>query len=198
MSTLAIKDIHVPEDRLRMVKAEYAALLARSLSGGAVLPPITVRRTPNGTKKLTLVAGAHRLEAARQAGRSEIEAVIVKVNADQAREIEIKENLFRNELTALERITAVAEYRRLFDAKFEAAIEAENKNVTDMKQFRQVGGIDPSALNLLGLHDDSQEGGFYARATERLGISRRACERAVTIMKRLRPGAAAGAAQFDL
>lgn len=178
--TIALADIHVPDDRLRMIKPDYAGLMAMLIRAGRVLPPVKVRRTPNGKCKFTLVTGGHRLAGHRLAGRAELDAVIVKGNAQDAREEEIEENLFRNELSALERIDAVAAYREIFEAR-NGEINPKGgrpkKNSANLAEFPET--------NLLGVIEDSQEGHFYHRMTGRLGLSRRSAERLCTIAKAL-------------
>ena len=180
--TIAIADIHVTEDRVREVKPDYASLMAMLIQGGRTLPPIKVRRTPNGKCKFTLVVGGHRLEGHRLAGRTEIDAVIIKGNTQEAREEEIEENLFRNELSALERIDAIAAYREIFEKRF-GEINPQGgrpkKNAAKLAEF--------SEFNLLGIPDESQEGQFYQRVTTRLDISGRSARRMHAIAKALQP-----------
>lgn len=178
IEAVKLRDIEVSAGRLRKVKADYAGLFASMLMAGRELPPIKVRRTPNGARKLALVAGAHRLEAHRLAGRKQVEAQVVAASVETAREEEIEENLFRNELTALERIDAVAEYRRLFEARH-GKIVAGNPDFANSAKLAE--------LNLFGVAEDSEQGSFFARAAARLGVSRRAAERCATIAARLAP-----------
>lgn len=179
-NTIAISDINVPQDRLRKVKEDFASLYAAMLKRGRRLPPIHVRRTPNAKGgKFTLVAGLHRLRGHEIAGLTEIRVEIVKADANEAREIEIEENLFRNGLSALERIDAVADYRRIFEEKHGAITRGG-----DQKSKGQVGTL-IDEVSLLGVVEDSQEGHFYARVTERLGLSSRSAKRLSGIAKSL-------------
>jgi len=172
---LKVAEIGVAANRLRPVKADFASLYAAMLLNGKSLPPIKVRRTPNGTSTFLLVSGAHRLEAHGMAGRETILCEIVKADADAAREEEIEENLFRNELSALEKIIAVSEWRKLFEAK-----AGKVQRGGYQRAIRHVGG-----LNLLGVAEDSEQGRFYARAAERFGLSLRTAERLCTIARNL-------------
>ena len=61
-----------------------------------------------------LVAGAHRLEAARRLGWAHIEALIVEGTPDEVRLIEIDENLARAELTVLDRARFLATRKRIY------------------------------------------------------------------------------------
>jgi ParB family chromosome partitioning protein len=115
------------------------------------------------------------------AGRDSIECMVVKADAETAREEEIEENLFRNELSALEKIDAVAEYRRLFEIRF-GEIQAGNPEFSNCANLAQL-----EDLSLLGIAEDSEQGGFFGRVTDRLGLSRRQAQRFSTIARTLQP-----------
>ncbi|MBB3963524.1 ParB N-terminal domain-containing protein [Rhizobium metallidurans] len=105
-------------DRARPVDMEHAAAIAGSMVDRGLINPITVRSTPaagGGATPYTLVAGGHRLEAARMNEWPEIEAVIVSADAAEAQLIEISENLFRNDLSALDRAVFVMKFREIFE-----------------------------------------------------------------------------------
>lgn len=96
MTRIPIDCIRVSENRrpLRDVKA-----LADSMEEIGLLNPITVRRDGPG---YVLVAGLHRLEAAKRLDWLEIEAVVVNLTDLEAELAEIDENLIRHDLTVLE------------------------------------------------------------------------------------------------
>lgn len=107
-------------DRARPVDLEHAAAIAGSMVDRGLINPITVRATPaaqGGKTPYTLVAGGHRLEAARMNGWEEIEAVVVSADAAEAQLIEISENLFRNDLSALDRGIFVVKFREIYEDK---------------------------------------------------------------------------------
>jgi ParB family transcriptional regulator, chromosome partitioning protein len=177
--TILLSEIFVPDDRLRQVKEDYAQLFASKLKAGRTLAPIKVRRTPNGAATYTLVYGAHRMRAHEIAGLTEISAMVAtKGDKQEAREEEIEENLFRNELSALERIDTVAEYRRLFVAKH-GELKRGNPEFANSANLAE--------LNLLGVNEEADDGKFFQRVAERLGLSRRSTERLSTIAARLQP-----------
>ena len=96
------------EDRLRSVDAERAAQIALSFREAGQITPIEV--TPEGADGLhRLIAGAHRVEAARLAGMDVIQAVIFEGSDDAGRLREIDENLYRRELSDLDRAAFLAE-----------------------------------------------------------------------------------------
>jgi len=83
-------------DRLRQSDAGKVAELAESIKALGLLQPIVV-----GTDK-RLIAGKHRLEAARRLGWESIECTLLTLDPLNSELAEIDENLRRNELTILE------------------------------------------------------------------------------------------------
>ncbi|WP_375673936.1 ParB/RepB/Spo0J family partition protein, partial [Bartonella sp. TS82HLJMH] len=111
---LALDVIVVPE-RIRPVDDEHAKALAQSMAREGLMNPITVRHTPNAKEgNYTLIAGAHRLRAAELLGYSDIDAVVVQADKDNAALLEVAENLFRNELSVIDRALFVQTYRELW------------------------------------------------------------------------------------
>lgn len=110
--------MYVSQPRLRPLDAAKVKEIADSIAKIGLLSPVIVRRTTrikNGipTEVVELVAGHHRLEAARLLGWSEIEAIECERDDKEARLAEISENLHRADLTPLERSVHIAEWMRL-------------------------------------------------------------------------------------
>lgn len=101
---IVVEDVHVG-NRLRALNEQTVATLTESMRRLGQLSPISVYRLDDGT--LCLVAGFHRLEAAKRLGWIEIEAVFSTGNEIERELQEIAENLHRSELTALERDIAL-------------------------------------------------------------------------------------------
>jgi ParB/RepB/Spo0J family partition protein len=83
-----------------------------------VVTPIIVRRVvegdgPNRCKKIVLVAGRDRLEAAQLAGLKCIPCFFIKGDETYIRLAAVTENIWRKRFTALQRAEFVAEYYRL-------------------------------------------------------------------------------------
>ncbi|ENN95548.1 ParB/RepB/Spo0J family partition protein [Bartonella vinsonii] len=115
---LSLAMIVVPE-RIRPVDDEHAKALAQSMAREGLMNPITVRHTPNAKEgNYTLIAGAHRLRAAELLGYSDIDAVVVQADKDNAALLEVAENLFRNELSVIDRALFVQTYRELWEKKY--------------------------------------------------------------------------------
>ena len=98
--------------RLRGIDERTVIALMASIDTIGLRSPLTVAEIDTG---LLLVAGAHRLEAARRLGLEKVETFHVpKADApDMHRAWEIAENLHRAELTVQERADHIAEWIRL-------------------------------------------------------------------------------------
>ena len=95
ITKLKLTDITVKE-RLRGVDSEKVERLKESILRSGLIHPITVSGG-------VLVAGLHRLTAFKELGLEEIDCHIIDDDELLKKEIEIDENLYRNELTVLEK-----------------------------------------------------------------------------------------------
>lgn len=95
ITKLKLTDITVKE-RLRGVDSEKVERLKESILRIGLIHPITVSGG-------VLVAGLHRLTAFKELGLEEIDCHVVDNDELLQKEIEIDENLYRNELTVLEK-----------------------------------------------------------------------------------------------
>jgi ParB family transcriptional regulator, chromosome partitioning protein len=100
--------------RLRPVDEAHAKLIAASMNESSLIQPVVVRTDSSGNG-LKLVVGGHRLRGAAILGWDEIPAILIEATDDEARQIEIDENLARKELTALERAEFLAERKRVYE-----------------------------------------------------------------------------------
>jgi hypothetical protein len=115
-------DIHVGE-RKRGLDEAHVAWLMESMREVGLLSPITIRfggaeiegEVENNVANL--VAGLHRLEAAKRLGWSVIDVTVFQHGETDARLGEIAENLHRAELTVQERSDQTAEWVRLVEEK---------------------------------------------------------------------------------
>lgn len=110
-----IADVTVPAHRARGLNAEAVKRLAESIDTLGLQTPITVRYD-EASDEIRLVAGLHRLKACEQLGHDKIQAIYTKATPEQARMWEIAENLFRAELSAVERAEHIDEWRKLASA----------------------------------------------------------------------------------
>lgn len=168
-----LSDIHIPE-RLREVDEEAAINISASIVEHGLIQPITVRKTPNGKAKFTLVAGAHRLRAVEICEDHEIECLVTKADANEAILLEITENLFRNDLTKMDRAIFVQSYRDVWEQQHGEIKRGGDQSVN-------------LALCLTETISEEAQSGFAATCAERMGMSKRAVYRAQTIAKSLSP-----------
>lgn len=182
--TIAIGQIVIPE-RLRAVEEEHALAIAQSIVEHGLINPITVRHTPNAKDgSYTLVAGAHRLRAVELNDDSEIEALVIEADKDEAQLVEITENLFRNDLSVMDRAVFVQSYREVWERKYGPITRGGDR--------KSKGQDDPLIgnrvnLTLLLAEEASARGGFIQHVADRMGVSREALIRLNRIAKNLRP-----------
>ncbi|ARQ59218.1 chromosome partitioning protein ParB [Rhizobium sophoriradicis] len=169
---ILISDIVIPE-RLRAVEEEHAIAIAQSIVEHGLINPITVRSTPNAKGgKYTLVAGAHRIRAEQINEEPEIDAMIVEGDKAEAQLIEITENLFRNELSVLDRAVFVQTYRDVWEGKYGKVEAGRPGNRANLAQL---------------LSDEAEAGSFSKHVADRMGISRRAVEYLNKIAQNVHP-----------
>lgn len=179
---IPIKEITVPE-RLREVDEDHALAIQASVVEHGLLNPITVRATPAAKKgKFTLVAGAHRLRAVELLDEREIEALIVSADQDEAVLIEVEENLFRNDLSALDRAIFVQTYREVWERKY-----GKIQRGGDRRSKGQDAPLISNSINLTELLAQEAAKGFAAHTAEKLGLSVDAIKRAQRIAQNLHP-----------
>jgi ParB family chromosome partitioning protein len=105
-----IKDIKVIGKR-RAVTEDKKCRVADSMAKIGLRTPISVRKRDNG--EIELVAGLHRLEAAKSLGWKEIDCIVMKGGKIQRQLWTVAENLHRSNLTTLQRAEHVAKWKRL-------------------------------------------------------------------------------------
>jgi ParB-like chromosome segregation protein Spo0J len=145
--SLRLEDIWVGA-RMRPVNAIRAKDLLASLQEIGLNTALSVRASSDlsktGSRRWTLVAGAHRLEAARKLGWKTIRCEIFTGTEAEARIWEIRENLDRAELTALEKAEHVAGLIRI---KMEEEVSSQGE--TKPRQGgRPEGGLRAAARTL--------------------------------------------------
>lgn len=142
-------------ERLRPLHEPTVQSLVESMGRLGLLQPITVYTPDNN--RIILVAGYHRLEAARRLEWDEIDCIFVNADEIECQLREIAENLHRAELTAAERDEHLARWIELTESK---------QKVLRQLDAKPQGG--------------RPEGGIRAAARE-LGISEADARRAVKV-----------------
>jgi hypothetical protein len=93
------------------VEDDVVSSIAESPSGP--INPIVVRRIPGEENKVELIAGRHRIKAARLRKMETIKCIFFSGTETAARRISIEENLFRKNLTVLRRSELLAGWAEL-------------------------------------------------------------------------------------
>jgi ParB/RepB/Spo0J family partition protein len=123
--------------RRRQLQADKVDALVASIRENGLLQPITIR--PNPGAGFWLVAGRHRLEAAKKLGWKHIPAIIHKsMDDDHAILTEIDENLARAELSPAECAGATAKRKEVYER-----LHPQTKHGGDRKSrsSRKVGNL---------------------------------------------------------
>ena len=165
-------------DRLRA--ADLAAVEAKrvSMRESGQISPILVRPAPDQPGWFILVAGLHRLEAAIAEGWSTIRADVRQLTDDEARLIEVDENLISKGLTPLERAIFVdvrlQVWGRLHPERVveDGAAPKRGRPANSDKLSQFLGDVPPSM-------------GFSAETAADLGVDKRTVERALVIARGL-------------
>lgn len=106
-------------ERLRQVNEGKVGEIAKSMEMVGLLSPIIVYSPDSET--MDLVAGAHRLRAAKTLGWSTIDAYVMDGDGLHAQLAEIDENLIRSELTATEQAEHIQRRKEIWDAMRESS-----------------------------------------------------------------------------
>ena len=140
--------------RMRDVDEAAVDVLAASMAEIGLKTPISIRLTPptsvtgSDEKKpetaWVLVAGAHRLAAAKKLGWRTISCIVMPVDDVGAQLWEIAENLHRAELTVQQRSDHLAAYVRLREKRGRVSPQVEAKSLGG----RPEGGLRAAAREL--------------------------------------------------
>jgi ParB family transcriptional regulator, chromosome partitioning protein len=164
-----VKDIKVIGER-RPVTKDKKSRLADSIAKIGLRTPLSVRQRDNGD--IELIAGLHRLEAAKSLGWRQIDCIIIKGGKIQRELWTIAENLHRSDLTTLQRAEHVTKWKRLV------------KKLDGEQQVVEPGGRQPKDKGI-------------SRTAKKLGITREKVRRSEAIAK-ISPKAKAAAKKAGL
>lgn len=155
--------------RLRPVsEAGVESLLASIAETGVMKDAVHVRQKKGG--QLVLIAGGHRLEAARRLGWEEIEAKVwADVTDDWARLMEIDDNIAGAELNPLDTALFLAERKRVYEK-----LHPETASGV-FKGNQHTGKVVSDTMS------------FTTATSDKFGISRRHVERMIAAGSRLDP-----------
>lgn len=182
--TLKLDQILI-EDRLREIDEDEASAIASSIAINGQQQPVVVRATNAAKRPYTLVIGGHRIRALELLGRTEVDAKIENLDKDAAKLAEIDENLFRADLTALDKAIFLAERKKIHER-----LHPETKNGGD-RGNQHTGGKkrqnDKDVVLAENQNDKDVDLKFTADTADKLGLGERSIERAVMIAKNLTP-----------
>jgi ParB family chromosome partitioning protein len=163
---IAIANIDVPPTKRPLKEETVEQIMTSMPEFGLGGTPLTVYRGEEADK-FVLIAGGHRLEAARRLGGTVIAANIVDWEPDRRRMWEIVENLHRAELTELERAEQTVELIKLRERR---AQKGQIANEADK----------PSQVATVSKGGRGKKGGIRGAARE-LGISKDDAHRSLKI-----------------
>ena len=162
-----INDIKINPGR-REAAPEAVQRLSESIAEVGMMNPITV------TGDHTLIAGLHRLEAAKKLGWTEVECRISDMDALHTELAEIDENVIRTGLSDLELSELLARRKKIYEMLHPATIARNLPGHTS--------NYESSSDKLTG-----EEKPFSQDAAEKMGVSPRTVERHVQIAENLTP-----------
>ena len=165
---ITISEIKVNPGR-RPVNLDGINELARSISAIGLLNPITI------DQEHTLVAGLHRLEAAKMLGWTEIECNICTLDALQTELAEIDENVVRTELSMIE-------YGELLERRKEIY---ESLHPETKAGQAQAAGMNRAIGNNVTDKMSATLKPFSQDTADKLGVSPRTIERTIQMMNGL-------------
>lgn len=152
----------------REATSEDVQRLSESIAEVGMMNPITV------TADHTLIAGLHRLEAAKRLGWTEVECRVSDMDALHTELAEIDENVIRAGLSALELSELLARRKKIYETLHPATIA---RNLPG-----HASNYESSSDKLTG------EGKPFSQDTaEKMGVSPRTVERHVQIAENLTP-----------
>ena len=150
------------ERRLRPINEAAVVTIMESMRRLGQLQPITVYSPDEYT--VILVAGAHRVEAAKRLGWDDLDGVFVTGDQVDLELRGIAENLHRADLTALERSTQIARWAELTAAKASQVETPSGGHRPTEKGVRKVAadlGLDKSdaqrAVKVASITDEAKQ-----------------------------------------
>ncbi len=164
---ILISDISVNPGR-REARLEHIKELAQSIANVGLLNPITVDKAHG------LIAGLHRLEAAKLLGWAEIECTVSSLEGLQAELAEIDENFVRNDLSPVEYGELLLRRKEIYEALHPEAKHGGDKKSQEIRTRKARSDFSDS---------------FVTDTAKKLGISRRTVEERIQTAKNLTPEA---------
>ena len=170
---ISISEIKINPGR-REALPERVAELAKSIAEVGLLNPVTLDRAN------TLIAGLHRLEAAKLLGWSEVDCTVSSLEGLQAELAEIDENFVRTDLSAIEYGEILLRRKEIYEALHPETIPTNQ------------GGPFRGNQHLVVSDKMTQTTKSFVEDTaEKLGVGKRTVERQIQTAKNMTPEAKA-------
>lgn len=169
---VSIDEIRIKEGR-RSLDTDHVRELADSIHELGLLNPITI------DSENTLIAGLHRLEAARRLGWKEVECSVSSLDGLQAELAEIDENFVRSGLSAVEYGEMLLRRKEIYEM-----LHPETKATYDGGAFR--GNQHTNGVGDKMSHTSKS---FVQDTADKLGVVPRTVERQIQTARNLTPEA---------
>ena len=166
---IPITEIKIIPGRRKAVPSHIAEL-TKSIADVGLLNPITIN------EDRTLIAGLHRLEAAKLLNWTEIDCTICDIDSTRAELAEIDENVIRQPLSDMELNRALTRRKELYEALHPETIARNRPGHVSNHQ----GSSDK-------LSPESKVKSFVEDTAEKLGVSARTVERHLYLAEHLTP-----------
>ena len=164
---IPISEIKINPGR-REVLSKRVSELAKSIAEVGLLNPITLNRDN------TLIAGLHRLEAAKLLGWAEVDCTVSSLEGLQAELAEIDENFVRTDLSTIEYGDLLLRRKEIYEV-----LHPETKNGGDRKSEK---------IRTSKCRSDSERS-FVQDTAEKLGVGKRTVERQIQTARNMTPEA---------
>lgn len=170
------------DDRLRPVDIAWAHAVGDMMARDGQDTPIKVCRLP-GRNRWTGVVGAHRHAGAVHANIEYLKAEVTSANHDDRRLTEIRENLFRSDLSPLDRAAFVAEAVAIHKrrAGFDPSADGRVTSVAARWQKAIKDEAADATATIAVVY------GFNDQVASELGLSKRTIEGDLMLYRRLPP-----------
>ena len=166
---IPITEIKIIPGRRKAVPSHIAEL-TKSIADVGLLNPITIN------EDRTLIAGLHRLEAAKLLNWTEIDCTICDIDSTRAELAEIDENVIRQPLSDMELNRALTRRKELYEVLHPETIARNRPGHVSNHQ----GSSDK-------LSPESKVKSFVEDTAEKLGVSARTVERHLYLAEHLTP-----------
>ena len=154
LKELKLKDIIPdPDQPRRSFKNDQLEALASSIKQHGVLQPIVVTKEED---KYKIVTGERRWRASKLAGQKTIPAIIRTIDAQNRLELEIIENVQREDLNAIEIATAYYKLKEQFNLDDEAVAQKIGKSKSTVVNTMRLLNLPDNAKHLMLEHGLSE------------------------------------------